>query len=341
MILSEVKNGSVSLKKQGFEYDNNGNLLKSYQLDGASKVGETSATFDKNNRTITQTNALGLVVTLKYDAVGRQIFSEYQLDKNDNADLTSLKTLVTSTVYRERLSAREGNSIKTDFGYEIVQTSAAGTTVSIYDAEGQLLSVRQQETLADGQVRYIATDYSYSLNGQVLTTVSGVVYTLDTNQIWSNGNYTNAIATRNEYDAAQRLVKQTQLDMSAGSLQTAQVLQTTSFAYDNANRLIETIKNPGNSVFQRELTSYNEAGEVLLRIQVADNLGAAGKGRVTVTSYQYDKNGRVLAAHALKDYVVLSAAVTSTSPAYQTIINEVNAVVKTAAKASTYSAYDK
>lgn len=340
VIQVEVKKGSVTLQKQSFEYDNHGNLLNTYRYDGATKLRVSSASYSKTHQLQTQTDAVGLTVTLGYDAIGRQILSAYQLDRNDKADITSLTTVKTATVYRERYGEMVAGVIKHYGGYEIEQTGPSGTQVTLYDAIGQVVSVRLKETLAGGAIRYVATDYSYSRSGKVLTSVSGVVYTLGAGNVWSAGNYSKANATRNEYDGLQRVVKQTQLNVTGGSLKTAPVLQTTTFSYDNSGRLLETVRNPGGSDFQRELLTYNEAGEILLRIQVADNLGASGKGRVTVTGYQYDRKGRVVASSQLQDYVTLSVAANSTSPAYATITTEVTNAYKIAAKTTRYSVYD-
>ena len=228
-----------------FNYDNRGNVLQKTDALGNT----TSFTYDGNDNTLTETNALGKTTTYTYDA-------------QDN------RTLVTDAL---------GN--RTEMTYNAkgqpltVKDARNNTTTNTFDPAGNLLS----STDAQGNT----TTNNYAIyTGKLTSTVDALGHAT---QFAYVGNYltkaTNAQGNQITfgYDQSGNRNSQTVKRTNAqGQLETI----TTTFEYDNLNRLTNVIQ-PDGSFIQ---TEYNALGQQIATIDQA--------GRRT--EFTYDDLGRLI-----------------------------------------------
>jgi len=311
-----------------YEYDGLGNLKTVTDARGNA----TSRTFDKLGRVLTETDALGGIVSYEYDAFG---------EVTKVTDARGYATTKTYDRLGRLLSVTDalGNVTSHDysvFGDLLTVTRGAATTSFDYDRLGRVVKT----TDAEGHYEQYTLD-AYGNRIAVRNKIGGIVVNsydrrglltaevLPMSSTDANGNVVAATVTNKfEYDARGNRTRKTE----AFGLPE---VRNTLYFYDFLDRLVET---RGDAVWTMnsdwvnssvatpsEKLKYDQRGRVTER---TDALGARTlyyydeMGRVTVelgavgtyTAFTYDKNGNVLTRRVYGTAVALPAAAGGTKP---------------------------
>lgn len=226
-------------------YDVLGRMISSTSPDG----GVSTVQYDINGRTIKQTAPDGSFVTMVYDVAG-QVTS--QTVTGSGASPLSL----TSTISYDGL------------GRAVSATDPAGTVSSVYDANGNLVSV----TDATGQ----SSTFEYDKWGRRIKSTDALGHS--TTVVFNAAGLTQSVidglnhATTYAYDNSGRLTSST--DANGG---------VTSYEYDVLGRSTRLIDPVGNATSW----TYDAVGQMLTDTQVLPDSGAATR------NYVYDAGGQV------------------------------------------------
>ena len=232
-----------------------------YQTGGTSN-GEVLSVTDPNGNVTSYAYDSSRRVTTEIDGYGSSVATTATMIYDAAGNMLSETTGVSAT-------ASYAHAVTTSYAYDALRrmteqirgygTAQQATSVYIYDAAGDLLSV----TDPNGNV----TSYGYDSAGHMTQEVDG---------------YGTSVATTATmiYDAAGNLLSET-----TGQSTTASYAHTstTSYAYDGQNRVTQEIQAYGASLQNATTTGYDADGNVL---SVTDANG-------DVTSYAYDALNRV------------------------------------------------
>jgi YD repeat-containing protein len=305
-----------------YGYDNLGRQVSvSQTVQGTART--THTTYDAFDRVVTQTDALGNVTTYQYDLANHKTI----VTTADGVTVTTARD-----AYGDVLTVTDGLNDVTTYTYDgdgnllttkdalgnlssnqydaddhlIQTTDATGHVVTYsYDASGRVLT-----RTVDPSGLNLKTSYAYDGEGRQLSitdpmnSVTTYAYDADGNvltQIQDAGAGKLALTTAYTYDGAGKT-----LTVTLGANTTA--ARTTQYAYDNLERLSQTIVDPsglhltttyaydGND----NLTSVTDANGHVTRTvyneanQAVFSIDASG----AVTQRIYDADGRVTSVHA-------------------------------------------
>ena len=298
----------------GTEYTYNGANQVVTMRDAVTKErGEASTisyTYDGAGRTLTETNANGVTMHYTYDPNGNITHSEATVQ---NGETLTVYTVSNATYDRmgRKLTESDGEGRTTSYEYNDLSklrrtvlpgdaSIAANTIVYLYDRAGRLAQVgdsanRTETYTYDNQGREIARDIS---SADAPTTVSTAT------RYDKNGNVrfafdANGMSTEYVYDAQNRKVEEK--TVVSGKQ------KSTRYVYDDNGNLQKTIDWLGNV---RENTldplgriiavsdpyatvqkfEYNKDSRQTKAYQL---IGAPGSNSYALTTYAYDKNGRL------------------------------------------------
>jgi RHS repeat-associated protein len=230
-------------------YDSAGRVLSTTEPNG----NVTSYAYDSSNRKVKEIDAYGtplaVTKTILYDAAGN-VLSQTTGQSSTLAYDHHATTSYTYDSLNRQVAVIEG------YG-----TSAASTTTTVYDTNGNVLST--SDPVGD------VTSYAYDSNNRRIKKING---------------FGTAVASTTTmiYDAQGNLLSQTTgLSTTTAYDQHA----TTSYVYDSANRRIAEIDGYNSSTQRTVTTVYDTNGNIL----------AAVDGRGTTTMYAYDADSRRIA----------------------------------------------
>ncbi|MEO8344112.1 MAG: RHS repeat-associated core domain-containing protein [Betaproteobacteria bacterium] len=286
---------SQLLRRVEFTYDANANLLSEtlYRTNsGVLTPLTTMFAYDASNRMVAETDSLGGIRRTEYDSVGRV---------SAMVDPLGRRTTLAYGPLGQRTRVTYPDGTFDDVAYDVdgnpvTQTDAAGrTTTHTYDE----LNRRIRTTATDGAF----TQAIYSPGGTLDATID------------ARGNRTDF-----SYDSAGRRTRTTHpavLDGVAGPMVRPESVQalsasgfptaatdpngnTTTYVYDAAGRLAQTIHPDGTSATQtydvlgRRSSMTNEDGQT--QSYTFDGLGrlTAASGVGGTASYSYDEAGNLL-----------------------------------------------
>jgi RHS repeat-associated protein len=249
------------------EYDARGNVIR--ETDALGKV--TIRTFDGNDQLLSETDPLGHTTRYTYDA---------SRNLTEVEDPLGNRTRYTYDVGGRVLTTIDplGNTTRNtydDSGNLLETEDPLGNITSYtYDSRGNLLS----QTDAEGGVKR----FEYDALGDVIREIDAA------------GNATTSTYDRN----GNRLSETTTRTLPGGSAETL----TTTFRYDGAGRLLETVQ-PGGVSTQTVYNAIGQVGETIDPLgrrttMTYDELGrqtATGYPDGTSESHAYDAEGRLLA----------------------------------------------
>jgi RHS repeat-associated protein len=314
----------------GYEYDASGRVTIEDKLLDSSTHAVTAYAYDDAGRMITQTNPDGGVVHFTYDWVGNQLTSSDPRNpawisataydaQGRSIRTTSASGLVSATNYRLSSSSHYVNT-------ETSVDPAGVATVSHMDLLGQVVSSKTGSLAAakysfdkvGNQIRTIApsgviTQDHYNAFGELSssdtrvggspTRVSSYGYDARGNQITLDGPRAGD-TTSFAYDKADRLISVTQQGLAAPN--------TTAYAYDDAGELVRVAQPMSASQTQVRTFAYDEAGN---QVSITDSRGTTtsaydAAGRLVYhtsaagdfTAYRYDPVGRVTVRGAPPPY---------------------------------------
>ena len=227
--------------------------------------------YDSQGRLIAQTNAAGQVTTYAYDGNNQLIGITNELQQSS------------STTYNQ-------------YGQALVAIDNLGNgTTNAYDANGNLLAVTNALS--------VVTRYGYDAQGNVTAQTNAFgtgIQTATLNQYDAFGNLTNSVdtlvnATSYTYDANDNRQTQSRKRTTVSGQQTL----LTTFVYDAANRIIQTIDPDGLT----NVTVYNsisKQSQTIDKLQRTNSFTYDAAGQLTnatsadglYESYAYDAEGR-------------------------------------------------
>jgi YD repeat-containing protein len=228
-----------------YEYDSRGNVLKKRDALGT----EMTFTYDGDDNVLTETNALGKTTTYTYDAFD---------NRTSITDPLNNKTIFTYSSQGKVLTVKDARN---------------NVTTNTYDTAGNLLTTKDALNnvttntygIFDGQLRSTTDALTHSTGYEYF---SGYLKTITDAQ----GNETTFAYDSNGNRSSQT-VKRTN---AQGQIETI----TTSFEYDNTNRLTKTIFADGTfTEFE-----YNALGQQKAPIDQGGNR----------TEFEYDDLGRLI-----------------------------------------------
>lgn len=222
-----------------------------------------SSEWDTNGNLLTRTDANNVDVTYTYDAYGNVSSETYYLDEN---------TAYTTTYEYDLLGRR------------IEMTNARGfITEYTHDALGRLRSITQAVGVT-GIER--TTSYEYDANGNITLVVDSmgrqIHYTYDNANRLSEIRYPDLTEQRYTYDWRGNVLTATLYDDNDTAI------HQTNYAYDLAGRQTEATIAVGSSEQATTSYAYDEAGRL---ISVADPNGHT-------TFYEYNTVGRLIEVDA-------------------------------------------
>ncbi|HEY2710739.1 MAG TPA: Ig-like domain-containing protein [Caulobacteraceae bacterium] len=286
-----------------YAYNADGDVISMTDPNGAV----TTYAYTLFDRSITVTTPLGIATTTTKNAWGQTVtFTDglghqtvYVYDADGNlTKTTDAAGAVTQAVYD--LDDRATS-----------MTDARGVvTTYTYDAASRLLTQTVDPTGLN-----LKTTYGYDARGETISTtdplgvVSAITYDLDgrrTQVVSDSGAGHLNLTTTYAYDLGSRLLTMTQ---AAGSA--AQTV--TTYAYDNAGRLSQSVVNPGGLNLTTSYV-YDKDGNAVARTDAAGHMtrdvyDAANRqiysvdalGDVTQTAY--DADGHVVSQHGFANQV--------------------------------------
>jgi RHS repeat-associated protein len=227
-----------------FSYDNRGNVLQKTDALGAT----TSYSYDANDNVLTETNTLGKTTTYTYDA---------QDNRTSVTDALGNRTEFTYNLQGRLLTSKDARGNITTNTYD-----TAGNPLTTVDASGITTAVNTFSVLTGQLTRTkdaLNNETSFEYFGSYLTKVTDPLGQEKTFTYDGNGN--------RKTESVRRTNSQGQLEVL-----------TTTFDYDNLNRLAKTTYPDGT--FTR--TEYNSLGQQSATIDQAGNR----------TEFVYDNQGR-------------------------------------------------
>ena len=214
-------NAEITQDRMGYitvnEYDNDGNIIKT--IDPLGNV--TTFTYDPTDNLLQQVDALGNTNSYTYDAKGNKLSGTDPLGNTTRYTYGPLRELTSTTTPRGFTTT---NTYDPDTGNLIQERDPLGNVTSYsYDGQGNPL------TRTDVLGNVMSNRYDNLGHITTMATIDAVRGLLD--------------ATTFTYDSnGNRLSKSIQRTTPNGP----QVL-TTSYVYDNQNRLVETINPDGST----------------------------------------------------------------------------------------------
>lgn len=266
-----------------YAYDAQGNQTR---ITNALNQTQTT-TYNKYSEPTTKTNALNQVETFQYDK---------HFNPTGIADAEGQKASFRIDEHGSLLSMGLGTNASAVYAYDtygntIRETNPlSATTVSTYDMLGRLL------TRTDAQQQTTSYGYDAANHVRVITDALGFAtqYEYD-----SNGNQTAAIDARGNrtsyvYDAANRQIEVHYPDATVTHTtynfrnqpltQTDQAGHGTTFVYDLAGQLQQTITAAGTPQVGVERSQYDAAGRKIAQTDALSN----------TTTYGYDEVNRLI-----------------------------------------------
>ena len=243
-----------------YSYDDFGNLLSQTSPD----TGTTRYTYDLANNLISRTDANGITLSYAYDALNR-LTSITAPDASNNVSYV----YDTCANGQGRLCSITKNNLVTSYSYNAFgDITTHQNTHYRYDTAGRV----KNQTYPSGNT----LNYSYNAANQIdnielnhggstTTIVSNITY-----QPFggiTSLTYGNGLILNQSYDNAYRITSQTitgtyeqNYDVYDGNgniktINDALTLQTSSFEYDNLNRLNTTSNTQGNWLYQYDRNS--------------------------------------------------------------------------------------
>lgn len=322
-----------------YTYDGLGNRLTATDPNG--KV--TTFTYDEVGRVVTATDAAGGVTTYEYNAFGQVVKAtdargnstyNYYDSLGRLSKVRDAESYVTETSYTafgeiasvKRYYNKTTSAISTTTPPTVTAHAKDATTSFEYDKLGRVtkstdaagffetytydaLGNRASKTAKSASGSLVAggtTTYTYDKRGLLLTE------TLPMASYNNSGTLVSSTVTNKfEYDARGNRTKM----IEAYGLAEA---RTTSYVYDKANRLVETIGQTFLGVTPHEYIAYDARGNVTRTIDAAGartvffyddlnrktaEINAAG----TYTKYTYDKVGNVTEVRVYETAVAVPA----------------------------------
>ncbi|WP_034393551.1 RHS repeat protein, partial [Delftia acidovorans] len=301
-ITSPATNGVSSVQR--FEYNANGDLIRSTDADGRTVF----MAYDANGNQVLQRDGAGNTITRTYNAQNRllseTVYTQPDPDGDGAAQASGAQT--TRYVYDDATGLQLRFAISAEGRVTEYRRNAYGEVISTlqhqtarYGAaaastEAALSAWSGQQNLQQLQ----RTDYVLDFRGQAQVTT-----TYAATDAAGNGLAAGSTVTRHIYDQAGRLLQT--IDGNGGS---------TSYAYDGLGRLLTvtdakgqvtttTYDDMGRRIVVlsanglQEVRSYDSAGRLIsnLRRDAGPTMGP-GPGAETQTSYAYDAAGRLVSS---------------------------------------------
>ncbi|MEP1422578.1 MAG: hypothetical protein ABJK59_12480, partial [Erythrobacter sp.] len=272
---------------------------------GDANFVEQSSSFDDLGRLQTSSNAIGDTVTYSYDGLGRQ--TQVIVGSGNDQTTTTSAYDVLGSVASVTSAAGETATQKNNAAGEETLSSLAydafGRTVSTTDGEGGITSsvydhrgLVTQMTYADGS----QSSYQYSAFGEVIKATdargnSTYTYYDDLGRVTHVVDAENYVTetTYTSFGEVETVTRYENKATGTASVTAMPAINTdanedaiTTFAYDNAGRLVQTT----DAESFVETYSYNAFGERVLMTGKSETANSAD-GSNNVTTYVYDKRG--------------------------------------------------
>ena len=258
-------------------YDKRGQALSTTQT-GGTLTRTTLASYDAFGRAVTLTDARGVVRTLSYDRLGRQVGQSIDLGGGRIEAVATTYDAYSRVTTQTDALGRATTYAYSDTARAMTVTTPEGVTVTtVHDRFGQTVEVRQP--LPDGTMATTAT--AYDRNGDVVTVTDALGNTA-TNAYDARGLLTlstdaSGRQVEYRYDAVGRVLQRIE-DPGAGKLNL-----TTSYAYDGQGRQVRVTDATGRTTTM----AYDRRGQLIETVR--DPSGLALK-----TIYTWDRDGRQL-----------------------------------------------
>jgi YD repeat-containing protein len=283
-------------------YDKRGQATSTTQ-SGGTLTRTTSATYDAFGRAITLTDARGVMRTLSYDRLGRQVGQSLDLGGGRiEAVATSYDAYSRVTTQTDALG-RVTTYAYSDTNRTMTVTTPEGVAITtVHDRFGQTVEVRQP--LPDGTTATTVT--AYDRNGDVVS-VTDALGRVSTNAYDARGLLISSTDASGrtvayEYDAVGRVLKRRE-DPNGLNLTTTYAYdgqgrqvrvtdasgRTTTMAYDRRGQLTETVRDPqvnGVGLALKTTYTWDRDGRQLTVTE------GAGTANATTVAYGYDALGR-------------------------------------------------
>ena len=258
LVLREIRaDGDSDQSTSQYNYDGNKNLIESlYGIEDTPRL--TQHVYDAYNRLVESTDPMGNVMTIHYDANHNIVSERTDGEVIDVAgDTNNIRLSEITYVY--------------DFMDRMIQTNTG------------FFETETQTPIADGQSTAVI---DYSDNSQVTRTVNDNNHTTLTSYDTANRQLTITDAKNNTvtfaYDANSNVISTTEVEKS--DLGNPDETFTTTFDYDNLDRLIQTIDNVSNT----NEFAYDSRNNQTVTIDALGNMTRFvydGLNRQTQTSY--------------------------------------------------------
>ncbi|WP_345305001.1 putative Ig domain-containing protein, partial [Lysobacter hankyongensis] len=283
-------------------YDKRGQATSTTQT-GGTLTRTTSATYDAFGRALTLTDARGVVRTLSYDRLGRQVGQSIDLGGGRiEAVATTYDAYSRVTTQTDALGRATSYAYSdTDRTMTVITPEGVAITTE-HDRFGQTVEVRQP--LPDGTTATTRT--AYDRNGDVVSVtdalgkVSTNVY--DARGLLGSSTDASGRMIAYEYDAVGRVLKRRE-DPNGLNLTTTYAYdgqgrqvrvtdasgRTTTMAYDRRGQLTETVRDPqvnGVGLALKTTYTWDRDGRQLTVTE------GAGTANATTVQYGYDVLGR-------------------------------------------------
>ena len=265
----------VRLRRMEYTYDANGNKLSQtviVSIGGTPTAATTTYTYNANSQLLTQTDPLGHVTQMEYDAVGNRITEIDGLGERTEYTYNVLGK-VTRIDYPDGTASVYGYDV--DYNRDAVTDLNGNTVTYLYDPSNRIIHVGypdgsnrvKQYDSAGNLVAEIdeagnRTDHAYDSAGRRSSTTQPLVY--------------DAVAGANTQPV-------TAYEYDANGNRTAVVDANgnrTEYTFDAENRKTLTLYQDGNTA----TSVYNPAGK---EIRSTDPMGL-------ITEYEYDALNRLL-----------------------------------------------
>ncbi|WP_373788816.1 hypothetical protein, partial [Delftia acidovorans] len=301
-ITSPATNGVSSIQR--FEYNANGDLIRSTDADGRTVF----MAYDANGNQVLQRDGAGNTITRTYSSSNRllseTVYTQPDPDGDGAAQASGAQT--TRYVYDDATGLQLRFAISAEGRVTEYRRNAYGEVISTlhhqtarYGAAGASTEAALSAWSGQQNLQQLQrTDYVLDFRGQAQVTT-----TYAATDAAGNGLAAGSTVTRHIYDQAGRLLQT--IDGNGGS---------TSYAYDGLGRLLTvtdakgqvtttTYDDMGRRIVVlsanglQEVRSYDSAGRLIsnLRRDAGPTMGP-GPGAETQTSYAYDAAGRLVSS---------------------------------------------
>jgi len=301
-ITSPATNGVSAVQR--FEYNANGDLIRSTDADGRTVF----MAYDANGNQVLQRDGAGNTITRTYSSSNRllseTVYTQPDPDGDGTAQASGAQT--TRYVYDDATGLQLRFAVSAEGRVTEYRRNAYGEVVSTlqhqaarYGAAGASTEAALSAWSGQQNLQQLQrTDYVLDFRGQAQVTT-----TYSATDAAGNGLAAGSTVTRHIYDQAGRLLQT--IDGNGGS---------TSYAYDGLGRLLTvtdakgqvtttTYDDMGRRIVvlsangQQEVRSYDSAGRLIsnLRRDAGPTMGP-GPGAETQTSYAYDAAGRLVSS---------------------------------------------